>query len=709
MSQILFIALRILLYVAWSCVLTWPLASAFSSKFPLGIEFTRAVPQLNMWTIWWNADRLQHGWSGYWAAPIFHPYPDAFALSEPQPITMLLAPLVWLFPASAVPYNVYFLISLTLNGLLAELVLREMKVAAVPAIFGGLLMAALPFVHWQRDAIQLVPIWGILWFWLALARFAVKPILGRSLVVGLAFSSVVLSCLHYSLFLAMLSCAACWWLVSDRLTNWRFWAGLFAAALVALLLSGPFVLRQVQVLRSDEWHRDTNLVESLSAWPRDYLWVWNASWHGAPPIDAPERGYWNMSPGWMALALAFTGLGIHCGRWFRFRYLIPFAEIIDEESIPPAAETAFAVDEQEDRAHDDKPRSATRWLGLLTTVAVVSLILSCGTHLRWDGVDLQKAPSTLLRCVCAHFQCGAFDLHQAFVDILPGYRQLRSPFRFGLFVQLAVLLLAAVGADFLWKWCVGSWRQVGSEMRSIPRWHIIRELMWGVSLTAIIFMLSKGLLAWEHYLMTDLYVLAAFALIAAVGIDMVRMLCVDGWRRYRAIRSTSTITPIRIALWVSVAALCIVEMTLFEVGPRAVPLHAIPDSGNKSRLQPLWVDWLNANAGSNDVVAHLPFPDGASVYAYEPTTDAMFWQTRYRRPMVNGYSGFFPQKFIDLRDACIDFPSPASLEALKSSDVRWCLIQRSGYEWQVPQPFNVSGLKWVYFDEPAGIDVYLLE
>jgi len=30
-----------------------------------------AVPRLNLWTLWWNSERLLHGYRGYWQAPIF--------------------------------------------------------------------------------------------------------------------------------------------------------------------------------------------------------------------------------------------------------------------------------------------------------------------------------------------------------------------------------------------------------------------------------------------------------------------------------------------------------------------------------------------------------------------------------------------------------------------------------------------------------------
>ena len=43
------------------------------------------------------------------------------------------------------------------------------------------------------------------------------------------------------------------------------------------------------------------------------------------------------------------------------------------------------------------------------------------------------------------------------------------------------------------------------------------------------------------------------------------------------------------------------------------------------------------------------------------TTQWMFWQMRHRRPMVNGYSGFFPRRFRELKAALEHFPDARSL------------------------------------------------
>ena len=95
---------------------TWPLGSRIGSAIPKGTERVATVPLFNQWTIWWNADRAGRMFDGYWNAPIFVPSDHSFALSEAQPTTVLVAPVVWISGSRTLGYNAYLLCMLTLNG-----------------------------------------------------------------------------------------------------------------------------------------------------------------------------------------------------------------------------------------------------------------------------------------------------------------------------------------------------------------------------------------------------------------------------------------------------------------------------------------------------------------------------------------------------------------------------------------------------------------
>lgn len=56
--------------VVGTCVLaalvsTWPLVLHLPTAVPLGTEQEPTVPIFNIWTLWWTADRVAHGFTHY--------------------------------------------------------------------------------------------------------------------------------------------------------------------------------------------------------------------------------------------------------------------------------------------------------------------------------------------------------------------------------------------------------------------------------------------------------------------------------------------------------------------------------------------------------------------------------------------------------------------------------------------------------------------
>ena len=139
----------------------------------LGLSSSKVttVPLFNAWTIGWNADRLANGFAEYWDAPIFFPVRNSFAFSEPQPATLLVSPIVLSTGSVVLGYKAYLALSLFLNGFFAALLLSRFGYHWTLQIFGGIGILLLPIIHERIDAVQLVPVWGILWFWSSLFEF----------------------------------------------------------------------------------------------------------------------------------------------------------------------------------------------------------------------------------------------------------------------------------------------------------------------------------------------------------------------------------------------------------------------------------------------------------------------------------------------------------------------------------------------------------
>ncbi len=83
-------------FVCFSLGLTFPLILSPFTHIPQGSEPVGTVPLFNLWTLQWNIDQMLAGYPNYWNAPIFAPLQGTFAFSETQPLSALLATPVWL-------------------------------------------------------------------------------------------------------------------------------------------------------------------------------------------------------------------------------------------------------------------------------------------------------------------------------------------------------------------------------------------------------------------------------------------------------------------------------------------------------------------------------------------------------------------------------------------------------------------------------------
>ncbi|HNB50554.1 MAG TPA: hypothetical protein PK530_01355 [Anaerolineales bacterium] len=90
---------------------------------------------------------------------------------------------------------------------------------------------------------------------------------------------------------------------------------------------------------------------------------------------------------------------------------------------------------------------------------------------------------------------------------------------------------------------------------------------------------------------------------------------------------------------------------------------------------PEWVEWLAGQPAG--AVAIMPFPEGGRVEDFEPTVMGMVFSLSYGKPLVNGYSGFFPDRYEDLSGVMVrQFPNKNSLARLSEAGVRYLLVER---------------------------------
>ncbi|MEM6794854.1 MAG: hypothetical protein AAF725_12815 [Acidobacteriota bacterium] len=385
------------LFLLASIVATWPLPGRLNSGLALGTETVATVPLLNLWTLAWNVESLGRGSfltsASYWQAPIFHPAPDTLALSEPQPLSGLLAALLAACGLSILAaYNVILIASLAINGWLACLLSRAVGLGWPAAAAGGGMVLLLPFTHQELGVLQLVPLAGVLLFALAVLRFREAPGVASGCLAGLALAVAYGFGSQVAVFAAMASApAVLWWWREPLLAGRSGILGAAAAAGLFLVLVSPLLIAQSRATAGQGFERSEETARRQSARLEHYR---TSAW-------------------------------------------APLAEI------PGSRAVGLEVSE--------RPSSRAFWPGTLRVLLACFALFAAWRSTAWRPLAVAGAlclASGFLLSLGGHLAVGPLSL----LDLLrplPGLSQIRSFFRFALFAQLAVVGLAALGLHLL--------------------------------------------------------------------------------------------------------------------------------------------------------------------------------------------------------------------------------------------------------------------
>jgi hypothetical protein len=120
-----------------------------------------------------------------------------------------------------------------------------------------------------------------------------------------------------------------------------------------------------------------------------------------------------------------------------------------------------------------------------------------------------------------------------------------------------------------------------------------------------------------------------------------------------------------------------------------------------------WLDIVNRSAPPG-AVAYIPFPAGYDVSDLVANTEQMLLARAYGRPLVNGYSSFFPASQYDVWQRCTAFPQASCLDALEAAGTRVVLVSRRYLESAQALAGAGGRLRLLGGDDRALIDVYEL-
>jgi hypothetical protein len=242
---------------------------------------------------------------------------------------------------------------------------------------------------------------------------------------------------------------------------------------------------------------------------------------------------------------------------------------------------------------------------------------------------------------------------------VPGFQDLRSPFRAAVLVQVLLLPLAGVALDALWR-CFNAPGESGSRESSESSEsgaEVPEPVAVGVGGGG-----SGGVTGPVEPVLPPGP--------GAPGGDPGPVAGEPAAPRED--RWWQPLGPLTCALVVAVG--------LAETWPVYQAMVEVPTTGHGTD----WVDFLadHQETGAGDgSVAMIPFPDSGNYIAYEPTTVWMLAALDHGHPLVNGYSGLFPAAHDTLESAMRrGFPTDETTRLLAGAHVSWVVAPRSWAE-----------------------------
>jgi hypothetical protein len=639
------VSYALLIYVFITLAATWPLARGLGRD----VAWDLGDSLLVMWAIAWDCEQLLALLAGdvsrlrtFFDGNIFHPAPLTLAYSDhfiPQALQVL--PIYAVSGNPILCYNLLFLSTFVLSALGTYLLVRELTGSDVAAFIAGLLFAFAPYRLVQSTHLQVLSAQWMPFALYGLRRYfdsgRLKPLLGSSL----ALAAQSLSSGYYLLYFAPFAAAyAVWEIWRRRLwTSARTWRQLAGAGACTIVLTAPFLLPYAAIRETFDMTRRRSEVAAFSADVYAYATaypeqrIWGAI---ARAYDRPEGA---LFPGLVPVLLALAGI-----IFFRLK---PEATRTGREATraePKAASTELEATRTDCgfRLQAEGATSARRRIAawLFAAIAVAHAALAMGVLLErrvivdLGVVTIQASDATQL----------LLRMTLAIAVVLWLSPPARS--RAGAFMRdrgyFAVALIAAL------------WLSLGPVPRTLGRpLNLMAPYGW-------LFDYVPGF--------EGLRVPARFAMVVTLMLAVLGGYGAAALWRFRWWRPVVT----------AVAAFFLLEGTAVPFlvnGSGGPPGFNAPEPRlyRPRRAPRIYLDGVSRIG--DGVLAELPLGT--------PDFDlrAMYYSTVHWRPILNGYSGFFPPHYGSLVLALSEIPRHAevSLQALRAAGATHVLVHEGAY------------------------------
>ncbi len=593
-----------LIYTLIAVIMTWPLARNLGTRLAADV----GDPAFNCWVLAWTAGQVLAVFRGefgalasYWNGNIFSPEPLTLAYSE-----HLTAQMIQILPVYAatgnvlLSYNLLFIASFALSGFAMYVLVRELTGNAIAAFLGGLAFAYAPYRLGQFSHLQVLSSYWMPLVLAGLHRYfarasqanstaAIKPLAGAAGALVLQN----LSCGYYMLFFAPFVAAYGLFEMARRrlLRSGRTWLHLSLAAAAVLLLTWPFVRPYLQVRELGQ----------LGVRSREEIALFSADAHAFGTIAPNSR----------LLAETLSGYPKAEGEGFVGFSILAFAIVA----------TGWAVW----RILRGVPWSALREWHVLALGASGVLLAGSVAVLAWYFVHGQLAITlggsrVIYQSATRPLQIALGSL-VVFVALVAFARSGSNSPRTGeprgepgILQSTTGFYVIALGAAALFA--------LGPRMQSLGHDLGAGPYQWLLDYLPGF----DGLRVPARFLMIVAMCLAVLAGIGAAALLATR------FRQAALVAITAGSVGMLAESWVAP-----LQMNQPVIPAEGFRRPSPPAAGR--RLPPIY-----------DVIRNLPEPVVLAEFPFaEPAYEvlAVFYAGHHRRPLVNGYSGFFPRSYLD--------------------------------------------------------------
>lgn len=665
-------------YALLSVILTYPLVANLATAVK-----DHGDPLLNAWILAWETHWLTTGQlSGFLDANMFYPYERTLAYSELLLTQSLLAlPLQLVAHNPILSYNILVLLAMTTSAFGCFLLATHLTGQPLAGMVAGLVFAYCPFMFDHLSHLQVLSAGGIPMTLFFLHRFQETRRTSTLLLCALFYLLQVFANGYYALYLTLIAGLFLLHNIASRSrwTDTRMWRQLLLVVVLLIAVAGPVLFPYLSTHREMGFVRSITTQASLTSYvatsPRNLLYGDLTS-----GVSQPEA---NLFPGALALVLALLGAvsGLRFGQSYG--------------SLPgPGGGSA--------RQALDRHVVLTAFdLGILFFGGVVIVILVTGggafsllgwsppnnmtVLLRVSAVTVIKPGLWMVALIVARVVArrvwlpGRLGIFEPLGWRWPILLDLLIGFVVGYIIAISVVDLPALGVResldgesavggallVLFGLLVGRYLLRATVKRAtwgrIPRFRGPLGLYLAILLVAFLFSFgSEG-----PYILLYRYVPGFDGLRAAGRIAVVVMLALAVIGAHGTARLLRRYTAgKRRALALSLGLILCAEYLSVPIPSQAVPVD---------RDVPEVYRWLSSQDGQFSIVEYPFQPMGRTEGL------RLYYSTYHWKDLVNGYSGYFPPLFLELRRLSPEFPSETTIRVLEAIGVRFVILDSARY------------------------------